>query len=327
MKYVYFLGYPHHRIHHQFYYSVLGGQICDSFVQLRSEEFDEEILKLDGKDTVWFFSNWFPFIHKRLVGKQIFIEHGLSFKPSLNPERVDCLNRYFDLIFSSGVSQRNRMIKEGVSPEKIREIGYTTLFQLPSAEVVPNQILLSVSYYGTWNEYDNLLEIMKRMPDSLNAYVTMHPSLPHNKKAECLEIIHEKENLTYVETQEDLLAVTASSRCIIGSSSSVCTPFWYLGKPVIFIRGRQTRIPFYGWQKVRNAMADPLFNEILSESTKISSWQQFSPKLIENAKIPSSRKKIFYESNWNKNVTIEKIKTALDAIADEPLSVKREVAF
>ena len=316
MKYVYFLGYPHHFIHHQFYCSVLGGQICDSYIELRSDKFDEEILKLDGKDTVWFFSNWFPFIHKRLVGKQIFIEHGLSFKPSLNPERVDCLNRYFDLIFSSGVSQRNRMIKEGVEPGKIREIGYTTLFQLPSAEVVSNQILLSVSYYGTWNEYDNLLEIMKRMPDSLNAYVTMHPSLPDNNKKECFDIIHYKTNIRYIETQEELLSITASSRCILGSSSSVCTPFWYLGKPVIFVRGKQTRIPFYGWQKVRNMMDDPLFNTILSESTKISSWKQFSPELIENAKVPSSRNKIFYESNWNKSLTIEKIKTALQTLRE-----------
>ena len=315
MKYVYFLGYPHHLIHHKFYYSILGGQICDSFVQLRSEEFDENILKLDGKDTVWFFSNWFPFIHKRLLGKQIFIEHGLSFKPSLNQERVDCLNRYFDMIFSSGPSQRNRMIKEGVASEKIREIGYTTMFQLPAAEVIANQILLSISHYGTWNEYGNLLEIIKRMPASLHAYITMHPSLPGDKQAECMEVIKKADNLTYVETQEELLAVSASSRCIIGSSSSVCTPFWYLGKPVIFIRGRQTRIPFLGWQKVRRLMDDPLFNEILSESTKISSWQQFSPELIENAKVPASRKKIFYESNWDKSSTIEKIKKALEAIS------------
>ncbi len=316
MKYVYFLGYPHHFIHHKFYYSILGGQICDSFIELRSEEFDEEILKLDGKDTVWFFSNWFPFIHKRLIGKQVFIEHGLSFKPSLNPERVDCLNRYFDLIFSSGVSQRNRMIREGVAPEKIREIGYTTLFQLPAAEVIPNQILLSISHYGTWNEYGNLLEIIKRMPASLHAFITMHPSLPDDKKAECMDVIQKGDNLTYVETQEELLAVTASSRCIIGSSSSVCTPFWYLGKPVIFIRGRQTRIPFLGWHLVRRLMDDRLFDEILSESTKISSWKQFSPELLENAKIPPSRKKLFYESNWNKSATIEKINKALDAISD-----------
>jgi len=316
MKFVYFLGYPHHRIHHQFYYSVLGGEICDSFITLRSTEFDKNILELDSKDTVWFFSNWFPFIHRELVGKQIFIEHGLSFKPSLNPERVDCLNRYFDLIFSSGVSQRNRMIKEGVSPEKIREIGYTTLFQIPSAEVISNQILLSISHYGTWNEYGNLLEIIKRMPVSLHAFITMHPSLPDDKKAECMDVIQKGENLTYAETQEELLAVTASSRCILGSSSSVCTPFWYLGKPVIFVRGKQTRIPFYGWYKVRKMMGDELFNEILSESTKISSWKQFSPELIENAKIPPSRKKLFYESNWNQSLTIEKIKTALHAISD-----------
>ncbi len=315
MKLVYFLGYPHHFIHHKFYYSHLGGHICESFIELRSEVFDEEILELDGKDTIWFFSNWFPFIHKRLVGKQVFIEHGLSFKPSLNPERVDCLNRYFDLIFSSGVSQRNRMIKEGVHPAKIREIGYTTLFQIPPAAVIPHQILLSISHYGTWNEYGNLLEIMKRMPTELHACITMHPSLPDDKKAECMAIISEKDNLSYVETQEDLLAVSASSRCIIGSSSSVCTPFWYLGKPVIFIRGRQTRIPFYGWQKVRNQMEDSLFNAILSESTKISSWRQFSPQLIETAKVAPSRKQIFYESNWDKNATIDKIKTALNAIS------------
>lgn len=288
--------------------------MCDSFIELGSTEFDRSILKLDGNDTVWFFSNWFPFIHRRLAGKQIFIEHGLSFKPSLNPERVDCLNRDFDLIFSSGVSQRNRMIKEGVNPEKIRKIGYTTLFQIPSAEVISNQILISISCYGTWNEYRNLLEIIRRMPTSITAYVTMHPSLPENQKKESMDIIQQRDNLKYVATQEELLAVTASSRCILGSSSSVCTPFWYLGKPVIFVRGRQTRIPFYGWQYVRNIVDDPLFNIILSESTKISSWKQFTPKLIENAKVAPSRKQIFYNTNWNKEETIKKVTLSLESI-------------
>lgn len=314
MKYVYFIGLPHHRIHHQFIYSVLGGEICNSFIELRSKEFDKNILNLDSSDTVWFFSNWYPFLQKHLKGKKIFIEHGLSFKPSLSPERVDCLNRDFDLIFSSGVSQRNRMLKEGVVPDKIREIGCTTLFQIPPADVISNQILLSISHYGTWNEYDNLLEIMKRMPNPINAYITMHPSLPENKKKECWGIIHKKSNLNYIETQEKLLAITATSRCILGSSSSVCTPFWYLGKPVIFVRGKLTNIPWYGWQNVRKMMDDQLFNLILAQSTKISSWRQFSTNLIENAKVPSDRKKIFFETNWDEIATTQKIKLILESL-------------
>lgn len=314
MKYVFFIGVPHHRIHHQFIYSVLGGQICDSFIELRSTEFDKDILKLDSRDTVWFFSNWYPFLQKHLKGKKVFIEHGLSFKPSLSPQRVDCLNRDFDLIFSSGASQRNRMLKEGVAPDKIREIGYTTLFQIPSAEVVANQILVSVSHYGTWNEYGNLLEILKRMPTLINAYVTMHPSLPENQKKECLDIIHKNNNLSYIDSQEKLMEITASSSCILGSSSSVCTPFWYLGKPVIFVRGKLTRIPWYGWQKVRKMMDDPLFNLILAQSTKISSWKEFSTNLIKNAKVPSAREKIFFETNWDKIATTQKIKLALETL-------------
>lgn len=311
MRYVYFLGYPHHRIHHKFYFSSLGGHICDNYIELRSTSFDENILQLDSKDTVWFFSNWFPFIHERLQGKQVFIEHGLSFKPSLTPERVDCLNKYFDLIFSSGISQKNRMLNQGVAADKIREIGYTTLFEIPSAAVIPNQILLSVSFYGTWGEYDNLLHIIRHMPRELTAYVTMHPSLPAEQRQPCLQSIHNQENVHYVETQEELLAVTASSRCILGSSSSVCTPFWYLGKPVLFVRGRLTRIPFYGWQKVRNKMDDPLFNQILAESTRISSWKQFSPECIERAKVAPSRNKIFYPTNWDKEATLKKVQSAL----------------
>ncbi len=314
MKFIYFIGVPHHHIHHKFFHSVLGGQICNSIVELRSTDFDKEILELDSEETVWFFSNWYPFILKHLKGKKIFIEHGLSFKPSLSSDRVDCLNRDFDLIFSSGVSQRNRMLKEGVAPDKIREIGYTTLFQIPNADVIQNQILISVSYYGTWNEYANLLEIMKRMPDSLNAYVTMHPSLPSNNKKECFDIIDNKNNLKYVETQEELLMVTATSRCILGSSSSVCTPFWYLGKPVIFVRGKQTRIPFTGWRYVRKIMDDPLFNTILDQSTKMSNWKQFSVKLIKNAKVPCASKKIFFETNWDRVATIQRIKLALEEL-------------
>jgi hypothetical protein len=120
--------------------------------------------------------------------------------------------------------------------------------------------------------------------------------------------------LNYVETQEELLAVTASSRCILGSSSSVCTPFWYLGKPVIFVRGKLTRIPFYGWQRVRNMMSDPLFNQILAESTKISSWEQFSAELIEKANISPAGKKIFFSTNWSKDATIQKIKFELETL-------------
>lgn len=152
------------------------------------------------------------------------------------------------------------------------------------------------------------------MPASINAYVTMHPSLPEKQKKECLKSIEQKNNVKYIKTQKELLAVTASSRCILGGSSSVCTPFWYLGKPVIFVRGKQTRVPFYGWQMVRNKMDDPLFNKILAESTKISSWKQFSSELIENAKVPPSRKEIFYSTNWDKDATNQNIQLALEKL-------------
>jgi hypothetical protein len=314
MRFKFFLGRPDHEVHHRFLYSILGGEMCRSYIELRSKRFDERILDDDAEDVVWFFSNWYPTLQKHLKGKQIFIEHGLSMKPSLTPERVSCLNRDFDLIFSSGVSQRDRMIQEGVDQNKIVDVGYTTLFLLPQREVVKNRILISVVYYGDWNEYENIKEILRRMPETIEAYVTIHPSMPREKITEYTNIIRGKENLYYIENQDQLLEITSSSHCIIGGSSSVCTPFWYLGKPVVFIRGKQGRNPFLGWSRIKKKMNCHIFNEILHESTKISHWRQFSEKCIEKAKIAPSGRKLFFPTNWDKDKTIQLVKNALQKL-------------
>ena len=313
MTYKFFVGVPHHKVHLSYFQSLLGGEyvfhLCDSF----EKHFPDKLLEQDGKDIIWLFSNWYPALHPLLVGKQIFVEHGLSFKPSLNKVRVDCINNHFDMVFSSGVSQRDYMLRNGVLKEKIEEIGYTTLFQIPNLPVRKGSVLFSVVSFQNWNEYKNLEIILERLDESLHGYVTLHPIMQMETKKIFNDLCEQKANLTLLDSQEQLLEAFAYCECIVGSSSSVCTPFWFLDKPVIFIRGKQGRNPFIGWSRIKEKINYPLFNQVLEESTRLNHWRNFEKKLSK-AKISTSAKKIFFKSNWDKEQTNSLIKTALDKL-------------
>lgn len=313
MQYKYFVGVKHHKIHLKYFHSLLEGEYvyhyCDSF----EKHFPDTLLEQDGEHVIWFFSNWYPALHPLLRGKQIFVEHGLSFKPSLNNERVNCINKYFDLVFSSGVSQRDYMLRMSVRKDKIEEIGYTTLFLIPDLPIRKGSILFSVVSFQNWNEYENLKKILEQLDKSLKGYVTIHPIMPDETKKIFLNICERKENVIFLESQEQLLEAFAYCECIVGSSSSVCTAFWYLKKPVIFIRGKQGRNPFVGWSRIKKIIDYPLFSKVLDESTKISHWRQFS-KALRQPKLAPSAQKIFYSSNWDKEKTNALINNALEKL-------------
>jgi hypothetical protein len=308
MKYKYFVGNSHHTIHYKFLKSVLGGEYVYHNVDTDTNASFLEVLAEDGEDVIWFFSNWFLLLHPLLKGKQVFTEHGLSFKPSLNPDRVACINKYFDMVFSSGVSQRDYMLNAGVDKRKIKEVGYTTLFEIPDIPVKHNHVLFSVVHFGHWNEYDNILKILQKLDTEIQGFLTIHPAMHDEKKKELLNICKTKSNVTFVESQEDLLKAFSFCECIVGGSSSVCTSFWYLKKPVILIRGRQGRNPFFGWFRVKRKVNHPLFSKIIDESTKLSNWRKFSLRCLKSARIAPSAQEIFFPWNFNREITVERIK-------------------
>jgi hypothetical protein len=97
---------------------------------------------------------------------------------------------------------------------------------------------------------------------------------------------------------------------VSGGVSSVCAPFWFQQKPVIFLRGWcGGRNPFrgYGWTRVRHQVGDPLFSAVLSQSTKISDWRQYSPELIRTAAFSPVANRLFYPWNRNREETSQRI--------------------
>ena len=306
MKHKFFVGPPHQKIHSRFIHRLLGGEYVEHPCTTEETNFPDSVLAHDGPDTIWFFNDIYFHLHPKLKGKQVFVGHGFGLGWAMTPARVECLNRYFDSLFETGLSPEIKdLARQGVDPSKIRRTGYTLLFEMPDVPTETKRILFSITCYLNFNSDANLEQILKRLDPALHGSVTVHPELPADMRDSFRKICGSKNNLNFIESQEELLSEFARCQCVVGQFSSVVTPFYFQKKPVIFLRGRVARNPFLGlgWARVRRRLGSALLDQVLDESTKISHWRQFNPKLVEQAKLAPSAQKIFFSSNYDKEKT------------------------
>lgn len=320
MKYRFFVGLPHQQIHAQFFHSLLGGKFVHFPCNVDEKNFPERVLAEDGDDVVWFFNDLFFHLHPRLRGKQVLLGHGLGFVGnSMTPRRAECIRRYIHRVFSTGVTSEMYRLRAGVPKSRIRRVGYTVVFEIPVVPVRPRSVLFSSTRYISWNHYENLRQILARLDGSIQGYLTFHPDTPQQWQRIFLECCRQKANLTFLETEKQLLETCGFCEVNVGGGiSSLSTIFWYLKKPVILLRGRVSRNPFkgLGWQRIKNDADTPLFNRVLDESDKISHWRQFTPKLIGKARWAPSSREIFYPWNFDRETTILKIKEHVRELED-----------
>src|SRR5258708_34815581 len=181
MKYRYFISLPHQEVHFRFIKSILGGKYVYHQCGINETKFNANISEEDGEDTLWFFTELTFTLHPLLKGKQVFIQHGLRFGGWVNPVtwnspfRIWCINNYIDMVFQVGLPNENDYLRHGVNPQKMRPIGYTTLFEIPELHVKPNAVLFSSTYYRNWHHYYNLANILKRLDPEIDGYLTIHP--------------------------------------------------------------------------------------------------------------------------------------------------------
>jgi hypothetical protein len=306
-------NHKHHIIHTKFMQSILGGDyiVCNN---QDGGKISEEILENDSENTVWFFTNIYHDLHPRLKGKQIFIGHGTSFKPNMGKEKIDCFNNYFDIVFGYSYAAENHLMLKGLNMDKYAKIPYLTVFQIPDIPVRPNSILFTSTCFHHWDHYKNLIGILKNLDERLTGYLTIHPQTPKD----IIDEIHLacKKNIININTQEELLEAYAFCEVVAGGSSSAIMPFFYLKKPVIFIRGYTTypSSDNITWLDIRRSVNNKIFDMVLNESSKICHWEQFTFEFVKNAKYAESSRLIFYESNYNRQAAIEILRQSINQL-------------
>lgn len=314
-KNIFYVGPEHHKTHLHFIREHVGGEYFITGYNTAQQNTYEAIERLDGKDVIWFFADLYENIIPYLKGKSVFVPHGLGFKPYLtgNISRVKLLKKYITKIWSTGHLEEYKYLKEGIDRNKIEQIGYTLLFDIPKKPMVENSLFVSVGWFRELTCWQNMLRFIKSIPDDISVHVSTHPSMPQEVKNEFLHCIDSRENFICSFEQEDIKkSFSVCSRAIVGFSS-VVTPFHFFRKPVIFIKDRN-RFPFFQWQRLKFQLRDKLFFDILSESTKILAPSIFDRDLVMNAKLSESAKKIFYESNWDKDLTVSLIDKAMSRL-------------
>jgi CDP-glycerol glycerophosphotransferase (TagB/SpsB family) len=146
----------------------------------------------------------------------VFISHGIADKNWRNGNKT----KDYKYIFVSGVAWKNKLISQGVNPDKIFINGYTkldpifqgkykknnydktTILFAPTHATIPN-----VSLY---NRFDNILE---KIPDDFILLKSEHP----------------------VQTKSDpTLQLLLDADIVIADSGSILYEAWSLGKQVIF---------------------------------------------------------------------------------------------
>lgn len=328
MRYLFFIGTPHHKIHTRFIHSLLGGEyIIHECVDNDETDFPREVFEKDGEDAIWFFPDLFINLHPRLKGKQVFIGHGLNFPPWLNSRRAECINNHIDMVFENGLTQGNDYRKFKIDLSKIKPVGYTTLFEIPNIPAEENAVLFSSTYFAAWNHDENMRKILEVLDARVKGYVAIHPSALANLKKSFVDICEKKGNIKFIRSQEELLeAYAICSYNVNGGSSSICSAFWYQKKPVVLVRGpwgrnpiravnwdwffKRNDQPLYkgcGWKRIENDTHEPLFSEILGQSLKISHWKQFDWNEVRRLKPAPSATKVFYPWSHDKEETKKRI--------------------
>ncbi|MDD5050884.1 MAG: hypothetical protein PHV93_04100 [Candidatus Pacebacteria bacterium] len=319
MKYKYFVGVAHQKIHYEFLHSLLGGEFVEYPCTIFTENFSPELLKEDGEDVVWFFSDIFYHLHPLLKGKQILTKHGMTFGPYLDPGKAHCINHYFDAVFQPGLTQERKHEVFKINPEKIKPVGYLLALEMPKRKTKKDSILFASTCFRHWNHYDNLFRILGKLETGISASLSFHPYTPPNILEPFLTLIRQRKDVKLLTTQEEFLESCATSeRAVSGGSGSVAAHFWFQKKPLIFLRGEsevgehQRRVdPSVGWERVKQEIDEPRFNTILDESMKISDWREWSFEKVKKAPVAVSAEKIFYPWNWSRPKTEAKIKSVL----------------
>ncbi len=320
MKYKFFVSLPmfQKKIHFKFIKSILKGDYVVSNCNAIDTTFPKKIFLHDRKDVIWFFNDIFFHLHPLLKGKQILVGHGLGFKKRLSKQRVDTINQHIDLIFQTGVPHDKEGIKNGLAIDKIRKIGLTLLFKIPKLPTRPNSILFSQTAWHPWRYLATLIDILRKLDDRIDGYLTIHPQLYKKIQNLLMKICKEKKNLTLLRTQEELLKAYAYCQYYAGGVSSVAAPFWYQQKPTIFITDC-TKSKLNKQKLAKYTNYPSLFLKILNESSIFCAGMRLDLEFMKNAKISRSSKKIFYPSNFDKNLTISLIKSAIKEIQEKDL--------
>lgn len=320
MKIKYLISHEHHQSHLSFFKNILGGEEVYEKGRPHEIPLTDKIKSHDGKDVIWIFSHLFVRVHCGLKGRQVHVNHGISFKPWLDDERAAILNEYFDVIIGGAPMHEHTLLRYGIDPKKIRRISYPILFDIPKIPVEPDSILFSSTVYSHWNHYQNLYHILKRLHPSLKGYLTMHPNTRDAMRELLLSACQGKKNIKVLETQEELMEAYAYCAGVVGGSSSVCAPFWFLKKPVIFLKGGEGYNPIkrFGWGEIKKQVANPAFDQILKESTKISHWLQFNPALVKKAKIAPSAASLFYPHSGDRDFAVRQIRECVAELCQMP---------
>ncbi len=315
-QFVYYAGPEHHREHLSFIHQVAGGDFFIRGTNRADANTYANIEHLDSPDTVWFFADLYRNILPHLRGKAVFVPHGLGFKPFVpgNATRSQLLDQHVDQIWSTGYTDEAQYAFSHTLRRKVERIGYTLLFQIPELPADAASVYVSVGWFQELASWEYMLELLRSVPEDITAYVSLHPSMPAEIKARFSELMDNRHNLITIRNQRELLrAFSVAGRAIVGLSS-VAAPYFYFGKPVIFVKDRN-RFPLFQWQRLRfGTIRDPMFYKILSESARLLVPAPFDREVVMTAKPSRQARHMFYETNWDRDQTKTLIRKALSKL-------------
>lgn len=314
MNVFYFVGPAHHKEHLAFIHDVLGGTFVETGKSVGNTI--DDIALYNNPDCLWFFADLYENLIPAVKGKIIFVPHGLGFKPYLtgNQLRVRMLRENVHSIWSTGFLEEIKYAHERIPSDKIVRIGFTPLFGIPNIPIENDTAFISVGWHQELLGWENMYSLLESFPVGMKGYVSAHPNMPLEIRTRFIDLCCRRGNLQFMDTEEQMLETFARCGCAIGGLSSVLTPFYFLGKPVILIKDRN-RFPFFQWQRLRFKVHSPLFHRIVSESTRLLGDRPLTKEGLQRAKAAPSGKQIFYPTNWDRDATIQLIRKAYSNIS------------
>ena len=310
MQIRYYIGPEHHKAHINYIYKLLGGEMYVSGKRLGNSY--EEIEHLDTKDTIWFFLDIYSDIHSKIKGKSIYVNHGIGFKPRLegNKSRSEIFDKYFSQIWVSCPNYQQEFFRSGITFRKLKPIGATYYFDIPRLDVIENTMLVSAGWFEELIQVNKIYRLLENTSEKIKIWVTCHPSMPDKEQSKFKNLCETRKNLTFITTQEELMKAYAFCECALVGLSSVSAPFFYLKKPVVFMKDKN-RFPFFQWTRLRSRIKNPVFFNVLRDSYKLLDPLKISRIDLQKAKYATSSKKMFFETNWDEAVTIDLVKKTI----------------
>lgn len=202
----------------KYYVDVLYTMINPIKDNLNSEDYLISDISIQDCINIHFFNESDYINQVGLLGKSVFISHGIADKNWRNLNVVD----KFNYIVVSGYSWKEKMIKDGLSEDRIFIGGYPkldyildkkkksdkkTILWCPTHNMNPNS-KCRVSSYPYLKEY------LHEIPSEFEVLISEHPANKTNRKS----------------TMEELV----DADIVIADTGSTLYEAWILGKPVIF---------------------------------------------------------------------------------------------